>query len=133
MSKRLLFILILTTMVHMAYTQNDTTPPLKYSSTVWGNIFTAFYYIPSAKVMPNKGFEFSTGLLGYRGQWGDRATATLIYDVFRTTDRIEVRDTSGNLLPVTYGSRGSDYTAFLKMAQIDNVSTRGLIFRRGRC
>lgn len=112
-----LFILFLSTL-HLVNAQNDSLTAPKFSSTLWGNIFTAFYYSPGQKVAPDKGFEFSTGLLGYKAQWGDKATATLIYDVFKTTDHIQVYDTSGNSMPVSY-FRGSDYTAFLKMAQID--------------
>jgi len=112
--------------------QNDSIEPPKYSSNVWGNIFTAFYYVPGEKVMPDKGFELSTGLLGYRGQWGDKASATLIYDVFRTTDRIQVLDSNNVPMNVIYGSRGSDYTGFLKMAQIDYNINSWLSFSVGQ-
>ncbi len=132
MKKGILICTLLMTMAQWSFALNDTLPPPKYSSSVWGNIFTAFYYIPGEKVMPGKGFELSTGLLGYRGQWGDKASATLIYDVFRTTDRIEVKDTSGNQLPVTHGFRGSDYTGFLKMAQIDYKINSWLDFSAGQ-
>jgi hypothetical protein len=132
MKTRLLLSLMCILLAQWIYAQTDTTPPLKYSSSVWGNIFTAFYYLPGQKAMPDKGFELSTGLLGYRGQWGDKATATLIYDVFRTTDRIEVRDTNGTSLDVLYGSRGSDYTGFLKMAQIDYKVNSWLDFSVGQ-
>ncbi len=109
----------------LAMAENDTIEQLNYESTLWGNIFTAFYYSPGEKIAPDKGFELSTGLLGYRGQLGNKASATLIYDVFRTTSRIEVTDTAGNPMDVSYGFLGSDYTGFLKMAQIDyNINSR---------
>ncbi len=132
MKRRVLLCFILVSLGQWVLAANDTVPPPRYSSTVWGNIFTAFYYNPGAKVMPDKGFELSTGLLGYRGQWGDRASATLIYDVFRTTDRIEVTDTSGHPMNVSYGFRGSDYTGFLKMAQIDYRINSWLDFSVGQ-
>ncbi len=112
--------------------QSDTTEQVKYKSNVFGNIFTAFYYSPGEKLSPDKGFELTTGLLGYKGQWGDKASATLIYDVFRTTDRISVTDTNNVPMNVTYGSRGSDYTGFLKMAQIDYKINSWLDFSVGQ-
>ncbi len=132
MRKRILFILSLVVVFQSAYTENDSIEAPTYSSNVWGNIFTAFYYVPGEKLMPDKGFELSTGLLGYRGQWGDRASATLIYDVFRTTSRIQVTDTAGTEMDVSYGFLGSDYTGFLKMAQIDYKINSWLDFSVGQ-
>jgi hypothetical protein len=116
--KKILFLLLcLFVLMNQAYTQADTSS-LKFSSSWFANIFTAFYYSPTGEAVPPKGFEFSTGLIGYKGQWGNRASATLIYDVFRTTDQIQVADSNNTPLNVSY-FRGSDYTGFLKMAQID--------------
>lgn len=112
--------------------QNDSLETLKYHSSFWGNIFTAFYYSPAKKAEPYTGFELSTGLLGYKGQWGNKASATLIYDVYRTTDRIDVKDTNNTSMIVNYGSRGSDYTGFLKMAQIDYRINSWLDFSAGQ-
>lgn len=132
MKRSILFCATLMMMLQGAFALSDSLPAPKYTHTVWGNIFTAFYYNPGEKVMPDKGFEFTTGLLGYKGQWGDKASATLIYDVFRTTDRIEVKDSNGTYLNVSYGSRGSDYTGFLKMAQIDYKVNAWLDFTAGQ-
>lgn len=120
MKQKVIFSLMFLLFASGVFAQADTAErSVKYTSNVWGNIFTAFYYVPGGKATPGKGFEFSTGLLGYRGQWGDKATATLIYDVYRTTDHIEVKDSNNVPMQVAYGFRGSDYTGFLKMAQID--------------
>lgn len=119
MKKQLFFILLFLFLVKLMNAQGDSDSTVRFRSNVWGNIFTAFYYAPGERAVPSKGFELSTGLLGYKGQWGNKASATLIYDVYRTTDRIEVKDSNNTSLDVTYGSRGSDYTGFLKMAQID--------------
>ncbi len=92
--------------------KNDTNPIHK----VFGNIFTGGYYNFNTQ-KPNAGFELSTGLLGYRYQKQDKFKFTLIYDVTRTTSNIMVSDTLGNPLTVHYFA-GSEYTAFLKMAEI---------------
>jgi hypothetical protein len=117
------FLILFFLSYQLVIAQNDSLSQPQFSSKVWGNIFTAFYYSTGQKTSPDKpdkGFEFSTGLLGYKAQWGDKASATLIYDVFRTTDHIQVHDTSNNNNPMQVSYfRGSDYTAFLKMAQID--------------
>jgi len=131
--KRLIFFQLFFLMfLQVVFSQNDSIEPPKYKSAVWGNIFSAFYYVPGSKAMPDKGFELSTGLLGYKGSWGDKASATLIYDVFRTTDRIQVLDSNNVPLNVIYGSRGSDYTGFLKMAQIDYKINSWLSFSVGQ-
>jgi len=114
-----------------AHSQNDSLNQLKFKSLVFGNIFTAFYYSPGEKIKPDKGFEFTTGLIGYKAQWGDKATATLIYDVFRTTDRIMVSDSNNYQHNVSY-TRGSDYTGFLKMAQIDFMLSKSIEFSVGQ-
>lgn len=90
----------------------------EFSSSWFANIFTAFWYSPGNKAVPSGGFELSTALLGYKAEWGDKARATLIYDVYRTTGDITVTDKTGDTLIVSW-FRGSDYTGFLKMAQID--------------
>ncbi|PLX00312.1 MAG: hypothetical protein C0594_15850 [Marinilabiliales bacterium] len=85
---------------------------------VFGNIYTGFYYTFNDNYTPRSAFEFSTGLLGYRHKISEKITATLIYDVTRTTNNIKVSDSIGNSFNVTY-FEGSKYTAFLKMGEID--------------
>lgn len=98
--------------------QTESTNSPEFKSSWFANIFTAFWYSPGNRSVPSKGFELSTGLLGYRAEWGDRARATIIYDVYRTTGDIVVTDQSADTLNASW-FRGSDYTGFLKMAQID--------------
>jgi len=88
----------------------------KSSHKVFANIFTGAYYNFKTK-KPNAGFELSTALLGYRFQKSDNLQFTIIYDVTRTTGGIHVTDSAGNNLPIKYFA-GSEYTAFLKMAEI---------------
>ena len=86
------------------------------SHKVFANIFTGGYYNFHTK-KPNAGFELSTALLGYKFQYSNDLKFTLIYDVTRTTNGINVLDSNGSSLPVYY-FEGSKYTAFLKMAEI---------------
>lgn len=91
---------------------------------LFGNIFTGFYYGFNENLLPRQAFEISTALLGYQVEIDNKVKATLIYDVTKTTSDILVKDTSKNSLDVSY-FKGSDYTAFLKQAQIDWAFAKG--------
>jgi len=112
---RIIYFVILVSLSLINYGQ-DTIPKAKISHTVFANIFTGSYYNFNTK-KPNLGFELSTALLGYKFQRSENLKFTLIYDVTHTTSNIHVTDTAGNDLPVHY-FKGSEYTAFLKMAEI---------------
>jgi len=118
--KKYLLIQIFLYLTSIAFSQEktDSIKPITVKHSFFANIYTGFYYSFSDNAVPKTGFDFSTGLLGYRADWGDKATVTLIYDVSKTTNEIIVTDTSGNTLQTTW-YKGSDYTAFLKMAEID--------------
>lgn len=131
MRRTLIVIVLIIISGQVLRAQTDTASTLEFRQSFFANIFTAFYYSPGEKAVPGKGFEFSTGLFGYKAQWGDRATGTLIYDVYRTTDNIHVVDSNNNPLAVSY-FRGSDYTGFLKMAQIDFRVNSWLEFSAGQ-
>ena len=66
---------------------------------------------------PKAGFVLTTALLGYKRKLTDKVSGTIIFDVTRTTNNIQVTDSAGNPLNVSY-FEGSKYTAFLKMAEI---------------
>lgn len=112
------FILFLSFKGIFSQVKTDSIPPLEIKSSFFANIFTGFYYSTNKNIKPKAGFEFSTGLIGYRADWGKKASATLIYDVTRTTSDIVVTDSNNTVHNVSL-FKGSDYTAFLKMAQID--------------
>jgi len=121
MKTRHILALIIFTFSLSGFTQDsipktNVKPIEKSSHKVFANIFTGGYYNFNTK-NPNAGFELSTALLGYKFQKSDQLTFTLIYDVTHTTGDIYVTDTVGNNLPVKYFA-GSEYTAFLKMAEI---------------
>ena len=115
MRAKILFIVAVIGLSLTNYGQ-DTIPEIKTTHKVFANIFTGGYYNFNTK-KPNLGFELSTALLGYKFQKNDNLKFTLIYDVTHTTSGIQVTDTAGNILQVDY-FKGSEYTAFLKMAEI---------------
>ena len=82
---------------------------------LFGNIFTDFRHDLLHHSSPNTAFELSTALLGYKVQLSKYIKATLIYDVTHTTDNIITNDTAIHI----FYTKGSQYTAFLKMAEID--------------
>ncbi|MBI5539576.1 MAG: hypothetical protein HY951_05920 [Bacteroidia bacterium] len=98
---------------------------------LFGNIFTGFYYGLNENLLPRQAFEISTALLGYQVEIDNKVKATLIYDVTKTTSDISVKDTSNNSLEVNY-FKGSDYTAFLKQAQIDWAFAKNFEFSVGQ-
>jgi hypothetical protein len=86
--------------------------------TLFGNIYAGFYYGLNDHIAPRQAFELNSGLLGVKAEINKKIKAILVYDVYKTTSSIEVFDTSRNALQVNY-YKGSDYTTFLKQAQID--------------
>ena len=86
-------------------------------STFFANIYTKFY---ATKVDGGQkyGFLFHTGLLGYSKQISRNVKGTIVFDVTRTTNAINVVDSNNNPLNVSY-FEGSKYTAYLKMAEIE--------------
>lgn len=98
---------------------------------LFGNLYTGFYYGLSENVKPRAAFELSTALLGYSNRISEKVKATIIFDVTRTTNNIQVNDTSGNNLDVSF-FEGSKYTAFLKMAEINYEINEFLDFSVGQ-
>ena len=99
--------------------QSQTKDSVKYPAHhLFGNIFTDFRHDFTNHTTPHTAFELSTALLGYKVNVSKDIKATLIYDVTHTTGNISVSDTNGTSMNVLY-SKGSEYTAFLKMAEID--------------
>ena len=110
---------------------DSTIAKSEIKQKLFGNIFTGFYYGLNENLLPRQSFEISTALLGYQVEIDNKVKATLIYDVTKTTSDISVKDTSKNLLEVSY-FKGSDYTAFLKQAQIDWTFAKGFEFSVGQ-
>ena len=83
----------------------------------FANLYTGFYYRASDNAVKS-GFNMPTALFGYKRNLNSKVSGIIIFDVTRTTNNIQVTDSSGNYLNVSY-FEGSKYTVFLKMAEID--------------
>lgn len=103
----------------------------KNKGKVFGRIYTGFYHSFNNEVIPQSGFDFTTGILGYSNKLSDKVKAVLLYDVTRTTNIRSITDSSGDTISIDY-FEGSKYTAFLKMAQIDWQITPKLLFSAGQ-
>lgn len=132
--KLLFFIIVLFSSINLFSQQiklDSTITRSEIKQKLFGNIFTGFYYGLNQNLLPRQAFEISTALLGYQVEIDNKVKATLIYDVTKTTSDISVKDTSKNSLEVSY-FKGSDYTAFLKQAQIDWTFAKGFEFSVGQ-
>ncbi len=108
MIRKLLFILLMLVVCAPTGQAQDKDD----KGIVFARIYSGFYYSMNNEITPQKGFDFTTGILGYRKNLSENVSAVILYDVTRTTN--------SPLLDTTAGSfEGSKYTAFLKMAQID--------------
>jgi len=102
--------------VHMHGQQTDSLAK-QDKGKLFVNLYPGFYFrFDDAR--PKSGFVMTTALLGYKRQISEKVNGTIIFDVTRTTNNIQVKDSAGNLLNVSY-FEGSKYTAFLKMAEIN--------------
>ncbi len=110
MKKSIVLILVLLVKT-VSFAQSDSTG----ESKIFANLYSAFYTNIS-QTETNSGFYMPTALLGYKHTFS-HVSGTIIFDVTRTTNNIQVADSSGNPMNVTY-FEGSKYTAFLKMAEI---------------
>jgi hypothetical protein len=98
---------------------------------VFATIFASYYLGLTENIKPKSAFEMPTALLGYTASYSNKLKATLIYDVTRTTNNIQVTDQNGNPLNVNF-FEGSRYTAYLKMAEIMYSANKYLDFRIGQ-
>ena len=85
-----------------------------FSGKVFGNIYTDFYRKLNADYAPPKsGFEMKSAVMGYKTPLSEKVDATIMFDVSRTTRDIRsIKDSSLS------STEGSNYTAFLKQAEI---------------
>lgn len=100
----------------LSHAQSDTVKPKP--PIVFGSIYPGFVTTLSTKDKPNYAFEMNTALVGFKTDFASKATAILIYDVTKTTGDITVTDSNGTAQHVSF-FKGSDYTAFLKQAEIN--------------
>lgn len=120
MKKINVFILGLLFYTISAYSQTDTIfkPSGKPIIQVFGN----FDFNAAKDAQKQYGFWFGRAHFGYQYQFSKQISAKIITDMGRPTTvaQITVKDTSGNILPLTNASKeGSYYTITLKFANIE--------------
>jgi|YNPMSStandDraft_1061717.scaffolds.fasta_scaffold00111_19 hypothetical protein len=98
------------------FSQNDSTQNVK-KYDFFSNIYPSFSATYSKKEKPWYGFEMNTAQIGFRTIIKKNIQGIILYNVTKTTSDISVFDTSNNSLMVQY-FKGSDFTAFLKQAEI---------------
>jgi hypothetical protein len=129
------FAIILFTLMHdWSYAQTDTvnaTENTHIQPVVFGQIFPGFSSTFIENSRTTYSFDMNTALLGVKAKLGDKVTAILIYDVAKTTGDISVKDSSGKPLQVSL-FKGSDYTVFLKQAEVNYKPTKELEFAIGQ-
>jgi hypothetical protein len=87
------------------------------ASYVFGQIYSDFHYGLNNNKTPKAAFNFNQGIIGYSNRLSDNLHAIIMFDVTRTTNIMDITDSSGNLMGFNY-FEGSKYTAYLKMAEI---------------
>lgn len=102
------------------YSQKDST--IKPSGKPIIQVFGNFDYNATKDVQKHYGFWFGRAHFGYEYQFSKQISAKIITDMGRptTVGQITVKDTAGNLLPITNASKeGSYYAMTLKFASIE--------------
>ncbi|NSW46249.1 MAG: hypothetical protein HPY79_10595 [Bacteroidales bacterium] len=105
-------------LISMGYMSAQSDSSQTKNTVVFGSIYPAFVSTFSANKNPLHAFEMNTALVGFKTDLAKKATAILIYDVARTTSDIVVLDSNKHPLSVNY-FKGSEFTAFLKQAEIN--------------
>ncbi len=96
------------------FAQSDSTI---YKLTIFGNIYPAFSSTYGSKQRTFNSFEMNTAQVGFKTAINKNVKAVLLYNVTKTTSNIVVLDSSKKPMTVNY-FKGSDFTAFLKEADI---------------
>lgn len=112
----IMFILSLVIFCFSSYSQNDSLQKERITD-IFGSIYPSFSATYSNKHKTLFGFEINTAQVGYNVKIKNNIKGIILYNVNKTTGDISVSDTSNNALIVNY-FKGSDYTAFLKQAEV---------------
>lgn len=100
----------------IANAQIDSTNQTK-KVELFGNIYPAFYSTYAKNKASYNSFEMYTAQIGTKVSLSDKIKGIILYNVTKTTSDIQVFDSLHHPLTVNY-FKGSDYTAFLKQAEI---------------
>ncbi|MCX7954624.1 MAG: hypothetical protein N3A01_05475 [Bacteroidales bacterium] len=84
---------------------------------IYGNIFSYFSGSYQKQHKPYYSSDMPTALIGFKKEFFNKTQFYLIYDVARTTSNIEVKDSANKPLTVSF-LKGSDFTAYLKQAEV---------------
>lgn len=84
---------------------------------LFGNIFPSFFSTYAKHKATYSSFEIYTAQIGTKIFIGEKIKGIILYNVAKTTSDIQVFDSLHQSLTVNY-FKGSDYTAFLKQAEI---------------
>lgn len=98
--------------------QQDTSKLAEHNPVVFGKICPGFTTTFAENSRTTNSFDMNTALLGGKVNFGSKVNVILSYDVTKTTGDITVKDSSQNTMQVSW-YKGSDYTAFLKQAEIN--------------
>jgi len=94
--------------------QSDTLPK---KIEIFGHIYPYFSSIYANNQKTMNSFDVSTAQVGLIKNINNKIKAIILYNVTQTTRDISVKDSVGNSLTVNY-IKGSDYTLFLKQAEV---------------
>ncbi len=98
--------------------QQDTVKTVEHNPVVFGRIYPGFTTTFAENSHTTNSFDMNTALLGAKANFGNKVCVILSYDVTKTTGDILVKDSNYNAMQVSW-YKGSDYTAFLKQAEIN--------------
>lgn len=130
--KRTLFNISLTIFIFFFQLCNAQTDSIKLKPPiVFGSIYPGFVTALSNNAKPNYAFEMNTALVGFKTDIAHKVNTILIYDVTKTTGDINVTDSNGTSQNVSF-FKGSDYTAFLKQAEINWKPTKHIELAMGQ-
>ncbi|MBW6460849.1 MAG: porin [Bacteroidales bacterium] len=112
----------------VSFSQSSQDVTKEKTSYPFARIFMGFRYGFKDTYKPQAAFEFNQGIIGYFHQIAPNVSGKIMFDVTRTTNFDNVKDTAYQSLVTTY-FEGSKYTAYLKMAEIkwdinDHLSLR---------
>ncbi len=98
------------------FASNDSIKGVK-TTEIFGTIFPSFSAKYSKLQKTWYGFDMNSAQVGFKTKINKKINTVLLYNVTKTTGEIFVRDTSNNMLQTSY-FKGSDFTAFLKQAEL---------------
>jgi hypothetical protein len=116
MFQKLTVYYFLSFLTSIAYAQPDSLNQRK-KVELFGNIYPSFYNTYAKNKATYSSFEIYTAQIGTKITISDKIKGIVIYNVTKTTSDIQVFDSIHKPLTVNY-FKGSDYTAFLKQAEI---------------